>query len=131
MPIATSSHHGKPANRRGATQGRDRSRAQPFANVLERSSESMSKARPTRSADLRGAAGPPGRRSGLATASFPVVGVGASAGGLDAFRQLLAHVPANAGLALVLVQHLDPKRASTLSAALGRATRMAVAQADD
>src|SRR3990172_10984430 len=64
-----------------------------------------------------------------ATASFPVVGVGASAGGLDAFRQLLAHVPANAGLALVLVQHLEPKRASLLSEALGRATTMKVAQA--
>jgi two-component system CheB/CheR fusion protein len=60
-----------------------------------------------------------------------VVGVGASAGGLDAFRQLLAHVPANAGLALVLVQHLEPRRASLLSDALGRATRMKVAQAED
>ena len=77
------------------------------------------------------AAGPPARRRGPATASFPVVGVGASAGGLDAFRQLLAHVPANAGLALVLVQHLEPKRASMLSDALGRATRMKVAQAEE
>src|SRR3990172_1876491 len=66
-----------------------------------------------------------------ATASFPVVGVGASAGGLDAFRQPLAHVPANAGLALVLVQHLEPKRVSLLSDALGRATQMEVAQAED
>ncbi len=70
-------------------------------------------------------------RSGSATASFPVVGVGASAGGLDAFRQLLAHVPPNAGMALVLVQHLEPKRASMLSDALGRATRMKVAQAEE
>ncbi len=92
----------------------------------------MSKARPSStSANLRGAARPPARRTGPAAASFPVVGVGASAGGLEAFRQLLAHVPANAGLALVLVQHLEPKRASLLSDALGRATRMKVAQAED
>ena len=64
-------------------------------------------------------------------ASFPIVGVGASAGGLDAFRQLLAHVPADSGLALVLVQHLEATRASLLSDALGRATGMQVSQAED
>jgi two-component system CheB/CheR fusion protein len=55
--------------------------------------------------------------------------VGASAGGLDAFRQLLAHVPSDSGLALVLVQHLEATRASLLGDALSRATRMEVAQA--
>jgi two-component system CheB/CheR fusion protein len=82
-------------------------------------------------ANLRVVARPPDRRTRAAIDSFPVVGVGASAGGLDAFRQLLEHVPANAGLALVLVQHLEPKRASLLSDALGRATKMKVAQAVD
>jgi two-component system CheB/CheR fusion protein len=92
----------------------------------------MSQARPSgTSAKEQGARRPPVRRAGPATASFPVVGVGASAGGLDAFRQLLAHVPVNAGLALVLVQHLEPKRASLLSDALGRTTRMKVSQAED
>jgi two-component system CheB/CheR fusion protein len=93
----------------------------------------MSKARPGgTSANLRSAVRPLARRAGRSTTpSFPVVGVGASAGGLDAFRQLLAHLPANAGLALVLVQHLEPKRASLLSDALGRATKMEVAQAKD
>lgn len=66
-----------------------------------------------------------------AVASFPIVGVGASAGGLDAFRQLLAHVPADSGLALVLVQHLEATRASLLSDALTRATGMQVSQAVD
>lgn len=64
-------------------------------------------------------------------ASFPVVGVGASAGGLDAFRQLLAHVPAGSGLALVLVQHLEATRASLLSDTLAKATTMKVTQAED
>src|SRR5512147_574760 len=104
---------------------------QPFASVRERSEGFVSKARPGGSGGNRpGSPGHPARRTAPAT-SFPVVGVGASAGGLDAFRQLLAHVPANAGLALVLVQHLEPRRASLLSDALGRATRMKVSQAED
>ena len=39
---------------------------------------------------------------------FPVVGVGASAGGLEAFTELLANLPDDTGMAFVLVQHLDP-----------------------
>ena len=62
--------------------------------------------------------------------SFAIVGVGASAGGLDAFRQLLASVPADAGLALVLVQHLEATRASSLSEALAGSTAMKVTQAE-
>jgi two-component system CheB/CheR fusion protein len=44
----------------------------------------------------------------------PVVGVGASAGGLKAFRQLLANLGSNTGMAFVLIQHLDPTHASML-----------------
>jgi chemotaxis response regulator CheB len=39
---------------------------------------------------------------------FPVAGIGASAGGLDAFKRLLKAIPENSGIAYVLVQHLDP-----------------------
>jgi two-component system CheB/CheR fusion protein len=63
------------------------------------------------------------------TSAFPIVGVGASTGGLDAFRKLLAHVPADSGLALVLVQHLEASRDSLLSAALAGSTAMKVEQA--
>lgn len=42
--------------------------------------------------------------------SFPVVGIGASAGGPLALEQFLAHVPFNSGMAHVIVQHLDPHR---------------------
>ena len=76
-----------------------------------------------------GPAGRRGRRRGSAT-TFPVVGVGASAGGLDAFRQLLAHVPADSGLAIVLVQHLEATRTSQLSEALAQATTMKVTEAE-
>jgi two-component system CheB/CheR fusion protein len=56
-----------------------------------------------------------------------VVGVGASAGGLDAFERFLRRVPASSGLAFVLVQHLDPEHESILAELLGRATEMPVA----
>lgn len=39
---------------------------------------------------------------------FPIVGIGASAGGFEAFQQLLANLPQNTGMAFVLIQHLDP-----------------------
>ena len=44
---------------------------------------------------------------------FPVVGVGASAGGLDAFKRLLKAIPEESGIAYVLVQHLDPNHKSS------------------
>ena len=52
--------------------------------------------------------------------SFPVVGVGASAGGLEAFRQLLERLPVDTGMAFVLVQHLDPTHESILAELLSR-----------
>jgi two-component system CheB/CheR fusion protein len=91
----------------------------------------MKPSRPcTTSANRTGASRPP-EQSTAPAGWFPVVGVGASAGGLEAFRQLLSHVPANAGLALVLVQHLEPKRPSLLCDALAGATGMKVMQAED
>lgn len=55
-----------------------------------------------------------------------IVGVGASAGGLEAFEQLLAALPLDSGMAFVLIQHLAPKHESLLSALLGKKTRMPV-----
>jgi signal transduction histidine kinase len=59
-------------------------------------------------------------------ASFPIVGVGASAGGLEAFIQLLKALPAGTGMAFVLVQHLAPSRVSALAEILSRATKIPV-----
>ena len=58
--------------------------------------------------------------------SFPVVGVGASAGGLEAFTAFLKHLPPDSGMAFVLIQHLDPKQHSQLTDLLSKATRMPV-----
>jgi two-component system CheB/CheR fusion protein len=59
-------------------------------------------------------------------APFPVVGIGASAGGLEAFTDLLHALPANTGMAFVFVQHLDPKHISLLTELLARETSMPV-----
>ncbi len=62
---------------------------------------------------------------------FPIVGVGASAGGLEAFTQLLAHLPIDTGMAFVLIQHLDPNRESLLTELLSRTTSMPVTEVRD
>lgn len=57
---------------------------------------------------------------------FPIVGIGASAGGLEAFSALLKHLPLDSGMGFVLVQHLDPEHDSALTQLLGRATSLPV-----
>ena len=64
-------------------------------------------------------------------AVIPVAGIGASAGGLEVFQLLLANLPANAGLAIVFVSHLDPKHHSMLAGILAQATAMPVSEAAD
>ena len=65
------------------------------------------------------------------TVDFPVVGLGASAGGLDAFRRFFDALPADCGMAFVLIQHLDPKHQSLMVDLLAGHTRMKVLQATD
>jgi two-component system CheB/CheR fusion protein len=62
---------------------------------------------------------------------FPFVCVGASAGGLEAFVQLLEHLPSDLGMAYILVQHLDPRHESMLAGIISRATRMPVVEVKD
>jgi len=66
-----------------------------------------------------------------AGASFPIVGIGSSAGGLEALELFLANVPKNSGLAFVIVQHLDPTRKGLMVELLQRCTAMPVAQIKD
>ena len=63
--------------------------------------------------------------------AFPVVGIGASAGGLEAFTQMFEHLPATTGMAYVVIQHLDPSHPSLLPGLLARATRMPVCEGQD
>ncbi len=65
------------------------------------------------------------------TAAFFIVGVGASAGGLKAFETFFNALPAEPGMAFVLIQHLDPYHESELAEILQNHTKMAVAQVHD
>jgi two-component system CheB/CheR fusion protein len=58
-----------------------------------------------------------------------IVGIGASAGGLEALEQFLAQVPPNSGLAYIVVQHLDPTQKALLAELLQRVTAMPVREA--
>ena len=61
-------------------------------------------------------------------ALFPIVGIAASAGGLEAFTQLLKHLLTDTGMAFVLIQHLHPNHKSLLSEILARVTQMPVSE---
>ena len=67
----------------------------------------------------------------LVDTGFHIVGIGASAGGLEAFEQFFRSVPANSGLAYVLVSHLYPDHDSLLTDILQRSTPMQVFEAKD
>ena len=77
---------------------------------------------PSRSVD----AAPGAHRS-----TFPIIGIGASAGGLEALELFLKNVPAGSGMAFVIVQHLDPTHKGMLAELLQRATPMGVMQVQD
>ena len=75
-------------------------------------------------------ASPPSKTepSDAASSAFPIVGVGASAGGLEAFTQMLRALPVDTGMAFVLVQHLSPTHDSQLAEILSRTTEMPVTE---
>jgi len=62
---------------------------------------------------------------------IPIVGIGASAGGLEAFEQFFRLFPIDSGIAFILVPHLDPDHESMLADILGRVTEMPVVEAED
>lgn len=63
--------------------------------------------------------------------TFPVVGIGASAGGLDAFKKLFSAMPVDSGMAFVLIPHLDPTHESLMVELLAKQTAMPVTEARD
>src|SRR3989454_629608 len=100
-------------------------------NIRPSRSDKNARARvPAKPATTPQAAKQVSSRRGSPTNAHPlsVVGVGASAGGLEAFEQLLRSLPNDTGLAFVLVQHLAPKHESMLSELLAKATRMPVVE---
>jgi two-component system CheB/CheR fusion protein len=69
--------------------------------------------------------------NGIAALAFPIVGIGASAGGLEALEQFLKHVPRKCGFGFVVVQHLDPTQKGMLVELLGRSSAIPVVQITD
>ncbi len=95
------------------------------AGKADQASASSASSKALDASELAGAASiPPEPR-------FPVVGVGASAGGLEAFTALLTALPGNTGMAFVLVQHMDPHHQSVLTSLLQKATLMPVREVID
>ena len=70
-------------------------------------------------------------QSEAASRTVPVVGLGASAGGIEALAEFLGATPANSGLAFIVVLHLDPTKESSLSSILALRTAMPVAEIAD
>jgi two-component system, chemotaxis family, CheB/CheR fusion protein len=62
---------------------------------------------------------------------MPIAGIGASAGAVAALRRLLQNMPRDCGMALVIVQHLDPDRESALAEILGRSSTLPITQVQD
>ncbi|PWD98352.1 chemotaxis protein CheB [Marinilabilia rubra] len=71
------------------------------------------------------------KASDIKSGKFPIVGIGASAGGLEALEQFLKNVPEKSGMAYVVVQHLDPTQKGMLPELLQRISGMQVFQAED
>jgi two-component system CheB/CheR fusion protein len=63
--------------------------------------------------------------------TFPIVGIGASAGGLEAFKRLLSNLPSDSGMGIVFIQHLSPTHESQLSEILSGSTEMPVVEAEN
>jgi len=110
----------KPAKRRSAAPP-------PSAEVPERTEEPVVELQPEEDEPVEG-----GDRVGeVPPAISTVVGVGASAGGLEAFSQLLESLPDRVTFSFIFVQHLSPQHESALPALLGTKTRLPVVQVVD
>jgi two-component system, chemotaxis family, CheB/CheR fusion protein len=71
------------------------------------------------------------KTAGLEADDLIVVGIGASAGGLEAYKHVLPGLPTNANMAFVIVQHLDPKHRSMMASLLDLHTNMSVLEIAD
>ena len=122
----------KPAAKK-PTRKRPKEKSQSSATQQKRaqtSSGGLPKGRPaggTAAADEHGA---PQRDSAAKNLpnDFPIVVIGASAGGLEAFKQFLAAMPADSGMAFILVPHLDPTHQSMMAELLSKQTAMPVGE---
>jgi two-component system CheB/CheR fusion protein len=67
----------------------------------------------------------------LSADGFQIAAIGASAGGIEAFGELIRHLPTDTGMAFILIQHLDPTHHSILTELVAKETAMPVVEASD
>jgi two-component system CheB/CheR fusion protein len=91
----------------------------------------LSSRKPVKKKGRAAPASPPRSRRKLSASGVRVVGIGASAGGLEAFRELLRYLPRQSGMAFVLVQHLSPIHESNLTALLSRGSPLPIVEGSD
>jgi two-component system CheB/CheR fusion protein len=91
----------------------------------------QSSKRPEQAKSLKGETSPPMTGKSSVKGKFPIVGIGASAGGLEALEQFLGNVPQNSGMAFVVIQHLDPTHKGIMPELLQRITKMEVIRVKD
>ena len=63
--------------------------------------------------------------------NFPIVGLGASAGGLEALEAFLSHMPSDSGMGFVIIQHLSPTHKSIMKSLLAKDTKMTISEIND
>jgi len=114
------------AGKRKGTAGKRKATWAKTKTTAAKGRASSRKPRPQATAKRQGPETEPRREAGVT-----VVGIGASAGGLEAFTELLAHLPPDLGMAFVFIQHLDPQHKSNLVEILSRSTQMPVEEAAD
>ncbi|MCP4688572.1 MAG: PAS domain-containing protein [Desulfobacterales bacterium] len=76
--------------------------------------------------EKKAGAAPPKKNSG-----FPIVGIGASAGGLEALETFFHHMPNDSNIAFVIIQHLSPRHKSIMGSLLSKCTEMEVLELED
>ena len=108
----------KKRNKKGAKVAEENKPAQQLASASEQPAEPSTP--PPDAAPIESRPGRPGP---------PVAGIGASAGGLNAFKKFFAAMPAESGIGFVLIPHLDPKHESLMVDLLARCTKMPVVEA--
>src|SRR5262245_3167137 len=92
----------------------DQKRTEPAASIADAEDRAAEEERPPTAIEM-----------------LPIVGIGASAGGLEAFEKFFSHVPVQSGFAFVVIQHLAPRHTSILRDLIARNTQMPVLEAQD
>jgi len=132
LPAAIMEGLSEPQKKTGDQRGCNRFSTMPSKKRpvrAKRASPSVGEALAKRGPSPASVTGQPTKSTALAELSprgFPIVGIGASAGGLEALEELLSHMPANTGMGFVIVTHQHPGHTSLLPELLGKSTDLTV-----